>query len=480
MSTPIDKEETRVGDVSEGAIRLELLAGAEIDELRTAVLTWLARSVPGGAQAALAALSTAPGGWTMAGRGDAETPFGNSQTLLVAGGLPDAYLAHDGTAPGGEPRPTTLTDTEAFSRLADALSQVAAVEPLPVTDTAAVKGARLAGVAAAFAATGKHLLAVVLDDGEAHAAIDMATLVAGGADDLRERPLVTLAAPPFAAAEVAQVAAAAGVPCLITLSPDFLGAAPANVSDAAAAPAAATSRAAAETGAPSTAVLDGLAAAFADGLAVAADVLGRVPGAAIGFALPPWPRAPLDAGVPAVLAAAAQLSHSFGLPLLATALATQAPASGWLASAENTAAALACALAGVDGLAGAGLLAGGDTASAVALALDAEIYSYVTATTAGVPVDDDTLAVETIQKVGIAGNYLGERHTRRHMRDVWRPRFFDRTPYEQWVREDRRQSIELAREFVRATLVDHTAPPLDAALADRIADIAHRAGKETP
>jgi len=480
MTTPIDKEEAPVGDASEGAVRLQLLAAAEIDELRAAVLTRLDRSVPGGAQAALAALSTAPAGWTMAGRGAVETSFGNGRTLLVAGGLPDGFVAHDGTSSGGEPRPTTLIDSEAFCRLADALPQVAAVEPLPVIDAVSVKGARLAGVAAAFAATGKHLLAVVLDDGEAHAAIDMATLVAGGADDLRARPLVTLVAPPFAAAEVAQAAAAAGVPCLIALSRDFLGGAAETLSEAAAAPAAVTSRAAAATEVSSASVLDGLAAAFADGLAVAADVLGRVPGAALGFALPPWPHAPLDPRAPAVLAAATQLSHSFGLPLLATALATRAPASGWLASAENTAAALAATLAGVDGLAGAGLLGGGDTASPIALVLDAEIFSYVCATAAGVPVDDDTLAVETIQRVGIAGNYLGERHTRRHMRDVWRPRFFDRTPYEQWVREDRRQSIELAGEFVRVTLVEHSAPPLDAALADQIASIAHQAGKETP
>jgi trimethylamine--corrinoid protein Co-methyltransferase len=471
MSTPIENKEAPVGDVSKGAVRLELLAATEVDQLRAAVLARLDRGVRGGTESALVALSGAAHVWTMAGRGGAETSFGNGRTLLVAGGLPDGFIAHDGTSSGGEPRPTTLTDSEAFCRLADALPQVAAVEPLPVVDAVSVKGARLAGVAAAFAATGKHLLAVVLDADEARAAIEMAALVAGGAHALRARPLMTLAAPPFVAAEVAQAAAAAGVPCLIALSGD-------DLSDGAGAHGAIASDAAAG-GSPAS-VLDGLAAAFADGLAVAADVLRRVPGAALGFALPRWPLDPLDPRAPAILAAAAQLSHSFGLPLLATALATQAPAPGWLASAENTSAALACVLAGVDGLAGAGLLAGATTASCVELALDAEIFSYVAATAAGIVVDDETLAVETIEKVGIAGNYLGERHTRRHMRDVWRPRFFDRTPYEQWVREDRRQSIELAGEFVRATLVDHTAPPLDAALADQIASIAHQAGKETP
>jgi len=33
------------------------------------------------------------------------------------------------------------------------------------------------------------------------------------------------------------------------------------------------------------------------------------------------------------------------------------------------------------------------------------------------------------------------------MREVWRPRFFDRSPYEQWTREGRAGSVDLAGEF---------------------------------
>jgi trimethylamine:corrinoid methyltransferase-like protein len=62
---------------------------------------------------------------------------------------------------------------------------------------------------------------------------------------------------------------------------------------------------------------------------------------------------------------------------------------------------------------------------------------------------------------------------------VWRPRFYDRTPYEQWLREGRRQSADLAGELVQRTLAEHAAPPLDAGCAAKLQEIVHEVGKET-
>jgi len=447
-------------------MRLRLLADSEVATLRADVLGQLNAVVEGGADAVTAALRTAPGGWTMAARAGEDVLFGEG-TVLIAGGLAGRILPAEA---GAEARPAEAADAEAFCRLADALPQVAAVEPLPVVTSGGGSPAisRPLGVATAFAATGKHIVAVAFTAAEAHAVIEMAKLVAGGDAELRARPLVTLAAPP-AALDVATTAAQAGVPCLIAISVGQSTAA-----EGAGADAAGSAGTEATTDAPNA-----LVSRLADGLAAAAKVLERVPGAAIGLALPPYARPPLDDRHLVIVAALADLSHSFGLPLLATALATQAAGPGWLASAENTAASLACHLAGVDGLAGAGLLSGGATVSLIELALDTEIVSYAAATHAGVPVDDETLAVETIEKVGIAGNYLGARHTRRHRRGGWRPRFFDRTPYEQWLREGRLQSVELAGDHVRKTLAQHSAPPLAAALAEQVTKIALQVGKET-
>jgi trimethylamine--corrinoid protein Co-methyltransferase len=128
-------------------------------------------------------------------------------------------------------------------------------------------------------------------------------------------------------------------------------------------------------------------------------------------------------------------------------------------------------LAGADIVAGAGTLAAGTVFSAVALALDSEIHSWNAAIAAGIPVDEETLAAEAIQAVGIGGNYLSQRHTRRHMKDVWRPRLLDRSSWDAWVAGGRRGAPEAAAELVRTTLDGHTVAPLEAAIADRINEI---------
>lgn len=427
-------------------IHLELLPAAEIDELRGDVLACLG----GQATAAEAALGRAPDAWRVHGRAAGPLPFGEG-TALVAGG--PATVVLDPGAPA--PRPVLATDAIAFCRLAEALPEVRIVAPpaalrdVTGRDAKAAPGfARLTGLAAGFAATGKHLLATVADATEARAAVAMAAAVAGGGDRLRERPPLSVAVAPSGDA-AACAAAQAGVPVLVTA-------------------------------APARASRPELVAALADALRVVVAVREAAPGSPVGLLLRVPGGGSLDPATLSLTATAAQVARAFGLPLCATALATGASEPGWLASAENTAATLTAWLAGAAGLAGAGSLDGGATVSLVELALDAEIASYVAAGQAGVTVDDESLAVDLIEKVGIGGNFLGEKHTRRHMRDVWRPRFFDRTPYEQWVREDRRESVDLAATFVDRVLAEQPGESLDPAIvAELDAIVSHAASPAT-
>lgn len=426
------------------SMRLALLDEDELGGLRDGVRAQLAsRGLEVGQVET--ALRAAPSSWTIGAADGQGLIFGEPPMLLAAGGLATAIRDTRESAP----RDLTPDDVDDFCRLAEALPEVSLVEP-PCVPGEDARRSRSVSVARALAATGKHVLAVCADDEEAAAITAMAGVLHEAG--LRARPAVTIAVVPGpAATRTALIAAEAGLPCLIGLAPAFLGAADRRAA---------------------------LAAAFADSLSLVAAVQEEHPGAPVGLAVPPARRPPLDAGAPAAVAAAVQLAVSFGLPLAATMFATQAPASGWLASTENTLAGLACGLAGAAGLAGAGLLDGGATVSPHELIMDAEIFSYCRATGAGIPVDEETLAAETIAKVGIAGNYLAERHTRRHMRAVWRPRLFDRTSYEQWVREGRRQSYELADDFARRTLAEPPAPKLPDETAAALISLAQTVGKE--
>ncbi len=90
----------------------------------------------------------------------------------------------------------------------------------------------------------------------------------------------------------------------------------------------------------------------------------------------------------------------------------------------------------------------------------------------GVPVDRDSLAVETIAQAGPGGHFMGSKHTRRHMRDVrWQPSILNRQGRENWLAAGSPDLAARAREKAIRLLAENEAPPLPpevAAAADRL------------
>ena len=173
-----------------------------------------------------------------------------------------------------------------------------------------------------------------------------------------------------------------------------------------------------------------------------------------GFGLGP-------AGV-ATFSQLARLAAHAGLPIACGFPPTRPAADEWLAAADGAFFALAAALGGAALLAVAGHTDGGRAYSPAQLVLDAETWSNVAAVGAGIVVDDETIALETIAAVGIGGNALGQKHTRRHMREVWQPRLFDRSAYDVWQRDGRRGARERAADLASDLCGGHEVPPLDA------------------
>jgi len=120
-------------------------------------------------------------------------------------------------------------------------------------------------------------------------------------------------------------------------------------------------------------------------------------------------------------------------------------------------------------LLGVGLLHGSRIWSYEQMLLDCEIFDIVRKMMGGIVVDDETLALETIRAVGAgpAGNYLAQRHTKKHARDLWLPRFLDRRPYSEWE-EKRDGPRDWARAQAQQILKTHQPTPLDPALATEL------------
>ena len=374
-------------------------------------------------------------------------------------GARHCWLGTGGPAPrvrpreGGDPRPATAADLDEACRLADALPEVAVLCGPPVR----VAGETLpADLARCFAATSKHVQLTTLQSvEEARTVLRMAIAVAGSEVELRGRPPVSLCAAADALG-AASVFARAGLPVGVVAAPNGRAAGAGDQVDLATA----------------------LVRHHAGVLAACAAIQATAPGAAFFYVADPA-LAGLAAGSPEAAMfqiAATQLAAVVGLPVSVAGMTTGSHEPDWQACTQNAFAALSTMAAGADLTAGAGTLGGGSVFSAQQLVMDAEIYSWNARIVAGVMVDEETIALEAIRQVGIGGNFLGQRHTRKHMKDIWRPRLLDRSMWDAWVASGRQGAYDKASALVDEHLAEHEVLPLGDQVTEKLACIVAEAG----
>ena len=84
-----------------------------------------------------------------------------------------------------------------------------------------------------------------------------------------------------------------------------------------------------------------------------------------------------------------------------------------------------------------GEIGGGEGFSMESLVVENEMGGMLRKIAEGVIVNDDTLALDIIEKVGIGGNYLYEEHTAQHSHDFWQPEIFSRMQFNQFMQNYR-------------------------------------------
>ncbi len=86
-----------------------------------------------------------------------------------------------------------------------------------------------------------------------------------------------------------------------------------------------------------------------------------------------------------------------------------------------------------------------------------------------IEVSDETLAVDVLKAVGPGGDFLGQRHTRRHLRSTqWRGRLLNRASHDRWLEGGGLDVTEKARQRALELLATHEAPALPADLLARL------------
>jgi trimethylamine---corrinoid protein Co-methyltransferase len=364
----------------------------------------------------------------------------------------------------GERRISSLSDVRDIARIADATPEIG-FHWVPVSaQDMPPENRGLHEIKTIWENSSKHVQTEsIYNAREAKAALEMASIIAGGKEALRKRPVLSLmqcSAPPLGhdggSVDAALLAAEAGVPTgFMTMAANL-------------------------TTGPAT-MAGNLVVGNAEVIAATALLQLAYPEAPVFYAAAQTASdlrsgAYTGGGPEDFLYGAATnaLADFYKIPLSMGSFATGAKEPNWQAGIENSLSTFMASVVMSDMLLGVGLLHGSRIWSFTQMMLDCEIFSIVHKTLQGITVDDESLALQTIAAVGPGGNFLTQKHTRQHMRDVFLPQFMDRRPYTEW--ETRKDDARVwALEKASHILHNHEPESLDSKISDELAKIVEAA-----
>lgn len=384
------------------------------------------------------------------------------------------YLSNDGSGVfvhdhhTGERRASTKADAATSARFVDALPDVSYYwGPVVTSQDVPPASKALHDSEAVLTSTTKHYQAVTtVGERPARLLVEMAAAIVGGTAELRKRPIISFmqcAVDPLGHdgpnLEANLVAAEHGLASGFMPMPLMAGTGPATLAG-------------------------NLVVQNAEALSGVVLLELAFPGCPAFFSGAPSCMDLKTGGYTAgpedylLAAGATQLAHFYGVPMAMGTMATSAKEPDWQAAVDDSLSTFASVMTGADMMNGCGLLNGSKILSYPHMIMETEIYRIVQKVAGGVVVDDDTLAVDLIARVGPNGTYLAEKHTRQHMKDIWRPTVWDRTSYDVWVAGGRRGALERATEIADDILANHIPEPLPDDVVAELARIVARADAE--
>jgi len=152
-----------------------------------------------------------------------------------------------------------------------------------------------------------------------------------------------------------------------------------------------------------------------------------------------------------------ELCHYYKLPMYGVSGSTDAGIIGVQAGIEATYEILVTALTGVNLVRSSCMLYHIKIGSPEMVVLGDEIVDMVKVLMGGIEINDETLPLELIERIGPKGNYISEKHTLKHFRKFWAPRIFDRSATSQ---EDFKHAEDLLNQKTIEILETHHPKPL--------------------
>ena len=359
-------------------------------------------------------------------------------------------------------RPSRKSDVAEMARIADYLPSIGFMWPT-VSAQDYGRTSQLHEIDAGVNNTVKHFQAMVMGAEPARRAIEMATVLAGSSETLRERPVLSdliCSIAPLAydrdGIEAALAFARAGIPVGLLAMPTLGTTAPATSAGA---------------------------LVVGDAEVISGIVLLQlaVPGAPVFHSImKAWadPRNGSYVGYPIdsrIRYAPVEMAHHWGLASLGACFGTDSPTAGtWQSGVEVALDPLLAGLAGPELVTGMGLDRTYTLLYPEAIILDDDVYQRARHALLAEDLSDEALAFDVIAGVGPGGHFLAEPHTRTHMQRSLKRGL----THEPAANGGYRDPVEVARERVAWIRANHHPEPLETAKAAELTRILAAADRE--
>jgi len=392
-------------------------------------------------------LSTAPKGWTIYDRE-------GKRAMEVEGRK--SYYGTSTASPRtkdaltGEIHPTVVADIAMGAKVADALENIDWVMPMGSVQDVPPTAADLYEFEAVVTNTTKPIVFLGYTPRGVELVFEMAAEVAGGIDNLRQRPFLIFYPEPISPLVFPEDVIDRLFVCADLALPQIQG--PTMQFGATA---------------PVT-----LAGAISQGTAEALMCLVlaqlRKPGCpcslGCNFGLFDMNAGLLSIAAPEMslaLGAQAEVAQSFGLPTWGLAGSTDAKVLDAQAGSESAFSILAQGLSGLNLIHDVGYMDNGMVCSTAQLILGNENIGMAKRFIRGIEVNQETLARELIEKVGPGGHFLDQNHTYDHFKnELWVPGLMTRSAYEDWQDQGAKDMATRIQEKLEDIVKNHEAPSL--------------------
>jgi trimethylamine--corrinoid protein Co-methyltransferase len=401
------------------------------------------------------ALSTAPKRVVLANRnGDRVMPLERNHVFYGPGS--DCPNIIDFRT--GERRPGTLQDIREGIRVLDGLPNIDFLMSLNLAGDVDQEFADLYQMQAMLSNSSKPILFVTTEFQGCVHTVEMAEIVAGGADALRRNPLcalyINVTAPLVHNEEALQkllFMAGKGLPT--TYTPVVLRGANGPITPAG-------------------------AVAYANAGELAGLVIAQLKREGTPIILSGGTQDMLDMSSMLDIYAApenrvlcVEMAHYYGLPIFGLGGCSDSKIPDQQAAAEMSLSLLTETLAGSHLVHDVGYLEGGLTNSLEMIVMADEIIHWVKRFMQGVVVDEETLAVDQIDQVGLDDDFLALDHTNAHFREDWYPSLLNRKNYQDWRDAGELSFRQRAKERIEKILAEHEPEPLPEDMVKKIQEL---------